>query len=87
MSSTGGNGWNRYEERVLAELAALRGDVRKLEETVSHTASREELKVVEQMVNKQAIKLAMVEVKSSLLGAIAGSIPAAIVVLVGLGNG
>lgn len=69
MSSTPReNGWNRYEERVLAELGALRTDVKKLEETVS----------------EMRVKQAMLEVRAGLLGAIAGSIPAAIVVLVGL---
>lgn len=76
MSSTGGNGWNRYEERVLAELQALRGDLRQLEQTVHDVQTKE--------IGELRVKLAMLEVRSGLIGAIAGSIPAAIVVLVGL---
>lgn len=55
----GGNGWNRYQERVLFELGELRGDVKELRE--ENKGMREDL--------------AGLKVKSGVWGGLAGLIP------------
>lgn len=85
-----GNGWNRYEERVLGELAALRNDLRSLETSVTSDVRGLDRRISEMQtkeIGEVKVKLAMLEVRSGLIGAIAGSIPALVVVLISLLGG
>jgi hypothetical protein len=68
------NGWARYQERVLAELHDLRRDVREIDQRINDMQAR--------VLAEVKVKLAMLEVRSGIIGAIAGSIPAGVLVLV-----
>lgn len=72
MSSTGGNGWGRYEERVLSELIDLKNDVKALSREINNLKQDE--------ISKIKVEVAMLKVKSGLWGAAAGFIPAAVIV-------
>lgn len=69
---TPGNGWGRYEERVLSELIDLKADMKALAREINDLKQGE--------LSKLKVEVAMLKVKSGLWGAAAGFVPAAVIV-------